>query len=278
MEKIAWVMSGGGARGAVQIGMMANLISKGITPHVIYGTSVGSLNGSALAYNDIEKIISIWSNLKERSDVLTFNWKFPFLIGDGFLKMNRLRKDYIDKFIHGVPHFEVKVCRTNLLTGETEYVSNQNVPIEKFRDAAQDSCTIPLFMEPRSDYMDGGLRDVIPLEKALDDGCTEIHVLTCNPWTKNPPPIKSIKKKLRFLRFYTFLQRSVDDVMNHDVKYNDLYCAYLRTKDNPNIKIKIYCPEFIISSTLEFNTDKIKKGIQHGYVVKPVDLKELFDA
>lgn len=276
MDKKCFVLSGGGTKGAYQAGVISQLEKQGVLPDIIYGTSVGALNASALAYNSTDTLIKVWTSLKSRSDVLKFNWKFPFLIGDGFLSMNRLRKNYIDKYVMGVPHFEVKVCRTNLLIGGAEYISNMNTKTSDFRDAVQDSCTIPLFMEPRSDYMDGGLRDVIPLVKAIDEGHKEIYVITCNPWSLNPDAITSIKKKIRFLRFYTYLQRSVDDVMNHDVKYNDLYISYLKTKDRSDISIKVYCPNYHISSTLEFSPEKIKKAIDHGLVSKHVELKDLF--
>ena len=47
--KIAVVLSGGGNRGAAQVGMLRALVEAGIRPDVVVGTSVGSLNGAALA-------------------------------------------------------------------------------------------------------------------------------------------------------------------------------------------------------------------------------------
>lgn len=48
---LAWVLGGGGARGAAQVGVMQALIEGGITPSTIVGTSVGALDGAVIACN-----------------------------------------------------------------------------------------------------------------------------------------------------------------------------------------------------------------------------------
>src|SRR3954449_8967497 len=47
--KVAVVLSGGGNRGVAQVGMLRALVEAGVRPDVVVGTSVGSLNGAALA-------------------------------------------------------------------------------------------------------------------------------------------------------------------------------------------------------------------------------------
>ena len=46
---IAFVLSGGGNRGALQAGALEVLIERGIVPQLIVCTSVGALNGVVLA-------------------------------------------------------------------------------------------------------------------------------------------------------------------------------------------------------------------------------------
>src|SRR5262249_26347136 len=45
----AFVLSGGGARGALQVGALRALLEAGIRPDVIVGTSIGAWNGALLA-------------------------------------------------------------------------------------------------------------------------------------------------------------------------------------------------------------------------------------
>lgn len=59
--KIAFVFSGGGARGAAQVGILRALIENNIYPDLIVGTSIGSIVGglfaSGYSINDLENII-----------------------------------------------------------------------------------------------------------------------------------------------------------------------------------------------------------------------------
>src|SRR5207248_5734513 len=63
-EKVAVVLSGGGNRGAAQVGMLRALVETGVRPDVIVGTSVGSLNGAALAHDPtpagIDNLEGVW--------------------------------------------------------------------------------------------------------------------------------------------------------------------------------------------------------------------------
>lgn len=47
---VAFVLSGGANLGAVQIGMLRALSVAGIYPDIVVGTSVGALNGVAIAH------------------------------------------------------------------------------------------------------------------------------------------------------------------------------------------------------------------------------------
>jgi len=56
-ERTAFAISGGGARGAIQVGMLKALLEQGIRPDFIVGTSVGAWNGGWLAQGaSVERI------------------------------------------------------------------------------------------------------------------------------------------------------------------------------------------------------------------------------
>jgi NTE family protein len=63
----AFVLSGGGSLGAMQVGMLRSLLRHGIVPDRIYGTSIGSLNGGALALDPtpagVERLAAMWHEL-----------------------------------------------------------------------------------------------------------------------------------------------------------------------------------------------------------------------
>ena len=56
-ERTAFVLAGGGSLGAVQVGMLAELIGAGVRPDVIVGVSAGALNGAFLAFDSGLKMV-----------------------------------------------------------------------------------------------------------------------------------------------------------------------------------------------------------------------------
>src|SRR3954451_24405668 len=67
--KTAFVLSGGGSLGAMQVGMLRSLLRNGIRPDRIYGTSIGSLNGGAVALDPtrecVARLAAMWHQIAE---------------------------------------------------------------------------------------------------------------------------------------------------------------------------------------------------------------------
>jgi predicted acylesterase/phospholipase RssA len=68
---IGIVLSGGGAMGDFEVGALYSLYSRGVRPDVIAGTSVGAINGAAIAQGEVglSQLGSIWFSLRENSDM-----------------------------------------------------------------------------------------------------------------------------------------------------------------------------------------------------------------
>ncbi len=64
----AFVLSGGGARGALQVGALRALLERGERPDVVVGTSIGAWNGAVLARNPtlagVEELEDIWHSVR----------------------------------------------------------------------------------------------------------------------------------------------------------------------------------------------------------------------
>jgi NTE family protein len=72
----AFVLSGGGSLGAMQVGMLRTLLRHDIYPDRVYGTSIGALNGAALALDPtpegVERLAARWHEIGEH-DVFPLN-------------------------------------------------------------------------------------------------------------------------------------------------------------------------------------------------------------
>ncbi len=67
--KVAVVLSGGGARGAFEVGVLKALRRHGIEPDIYCGTSVGSFNAAmAVSGRSVEEIEQVWLGI-EKSDI-----------------------------------------------------------------------------------------------------------------------------------------------------------------------------------------------------------------
>ncbi len=74
---VAFVLGGGGLRGAAEVGMIKALAETKIRPDLVVGTSIGSINGAIVASGALpemaERLESLWTHLAS-SGVLREGW------------------------------------------------------------------------------------------------------------------------------------------------------------------------------------------------------------
>jgi hypothetical protein len=77
---VGLVLSGGGGKGAYQIGCWEGLRHAGFTEYtVISGTSVGALNAALIAMGDVDHAKNVWANLSEPQVLLTTSLRKLFV-------------------------------------------------------------------------------------------------------------------------------------------------------------------------------------------------------
>ena len=69
----AFVLSGGGSLGAVQVGMLGALSERGVEPDLLAGTSAGAINaafvgGHGMGEEALEKLAGLWRSLRRGAD------------------------------------------------------------------------------------------------------------------------------------------------------------------------------------------------------------------
>ena len=70
---LAIVLSGGGAKGAYEVGVWKALRKLHIKYQIVTGTSIGALNGLMMAQNEFYKCLKLWENINY--DILYDNFK-----------------------------------------------------------------------------------------------------------------------------------------------------------------------------------------------------------
>lgn len=186
----ALVLSGGSIRGADQAGRLLALGESGWVPAIITATSVGAVNAAFLAAHPgtfaeaTRALYDFWRDEVTHPSLVVR----PRFIGGrlldvirgrwgGQLSVRPLRK-LLERHAKGPQHFDglVEVSVLNMETGEVQYEPPT-------ADWALASAAVPFAMAPVKVngklYQDGGIRDVVPLRRAIIRGGSEIVVLAC---------------------------------------------------------------------------------------------------
>jgi NTE family protein len=202
--KTAFVLTGGGSLGAVQVGMLRTLVAFGVQPDFVVGASAGALNASYFAGTPdaagVTSLERIWSGLR-RADI------FPFTLASAF-GLVRSSGHVVD------PKGLRRVIQANLPYGNLEEAQiplsvmatnqqGQSVRLSKGPavEAIMASAAIPgIFPHVHFDgdiLMDGAIAANTPLRLAVELGASRIIILpTGYACALKEPPTQAIGKAL----------------------------------------------------------------------------------
>jgi NTE family protein len=94
-ERVAVVLSGGGALGAYQAGALAALDNAGFQPHWVAGTSTGAFNAAIVAGNAPRQRISQLRNFWRRLAAFAAKEPPPSILGRAFRRLSGLHRDLV---------------------------------------------------------------------------------------------------------------------------------------------------------------------------------------
>jgi NTE family protein len=192
-KKLAFALSGGGSRGALQVGAMYALLEYGIQPDLVIGVSIGAANATYLALNgfskeSLDKLVSVW-NHASTTDLLPANYIWltvRAMFGRSSRDPSRHLKDFLiangvnpDIRFKDIKKPQLILVSSDLNTGRPILHGEQ--PDDKVLDALLLSTALPPWFMPvqKQDryLMDGAVVSHLPVEPALNIGATEIVAL-----------------------------------------------------------------------------------------------------
>lgn len=185
-QKVALVLSSGGARGTAHIGVIRELIKQSYEISSISGTSMGALVGGVYASGKLDEYES-WLCSLSKMDV--FNLVDFTLSMHGIIKADRvlkvMQKFIPDQKIEDLP-IKFTAVATDLKKGE-EVVINEGSLFEAIRA----SISIPLVLTPvqKNDtlFVDGGVLNPLPVNRVFrrpDDILIAVNVNAQIPYQK----------------------------------------------------------------------------------------------
>lgn len=275
-RKVGLCLSGGGARGAYQIGSVTALKELGIYQEVevMSGTSIGAANASLLASTTIENVKNVWFNMPEEPLVVRKKIKDKSLkeifttLRDGIFKIDSLQNimfSHID--IEEIKRKEVYITVSEsgaenhgllqlLDSGYKHYIKkdakSHYIPLHKTTQeecikAVTTSCSIPGVFPPvvhkGIKYYDGGVFDNKPVTPLVKAGCTDIYIIEISALIQPDNYIK----KYPDVNFHLIKPtKSIGTVLDfteahakriYEMGYNDTY-KYFEAKNKEFTQIK----------------------------------------
>ncbi|MBR3199688.1 MAG: patatin-like phospholipase family protein [Bacilli bacterium] len=244
MEKLGLVLSGGGSKGAYEIGVCKALKKLNINIDLVTGTSIGAVNGMFIAQNDLRNAIKFWKHISfnkmykeedfppmedpELSKV--YAQYIKTFINEGGMNLSKIEKMFDNYF---KPY---KFFNSNIDYGLVTYNFSKRKPVIKKKDdmtrdnvkgyvIASATC-YPAFKPYIIDnelYIDGGYYDNIPINLAIEMGATKIIAVDLRA--------VGLKKKI----------------------------------SDESVEVTYICPRNKIASFLVFDKERAKEAMRFGY-------------
>src|SRR5947209_19481502 len=206
--KTAFVFAGGGSFGAIQVGMLHALASHGIVADMVFGSSVGALNGAYYAGDPtaegIRKLEAIWRGLR-REDVFPVTWKtlLGFLRRRDFLVTSHGLRKLIET---NLPYRNLEDAKIPIHVVATDILSAETVVLSKGPacEAILASAAIPAAFAPvrvQDLFLaDGAISSNTPVRVAVAQGARPLIILpTGYACARQTPPVGAVANALHAL-------------------------------------------------------------------------------
>jgi len=203
---LAFVLGGGGARGALQVGALRALWEAGLRPDLLVGTSAGGANATYLALHGfsegtLSSLEEAWRRAAE-ADLLPANYLWltvrVLFSRMGIVNEHRFRRFFLELGVTPELRFGQLVHRAILVAADL----HAGRPVLYGQDPAQSVLegllattalppwSYPLVKENGELLIDGGLVSNVPIEPALAQGATEVIALDL----VDPRPIEPLDR------------------------------------------------------------------------------------
>jgi NTE family protein len=226
---IAMVLSGGGAKGAFQVGVMERLIAeRGVPVKIFGGVSTGAIQALGGAQNDIAGLKAVWTGINSNKDI--YSKRFLGLGGALFGADSQYDNKPLRQKLKAFGNVQkLQASGNKLVVGVASLRSGQ---FEEKRESDADivdwviaSTAVPVAFPPLEKpnsvsrlpdkYVDGGVRDVTPLSSVLHLNPSVVIVVVTSPRVESAP-IADLPGNLLSIGF-----RSAD-ILTNEVMRGDL--------------------------------------------------------
>jgi len=226
-DKVAFVLSGGGNRGALEVGVLLALLEHKIRPRILVGTSVGAINATAMAINPSLEgarwLERAWRRVTRKA-VLPDNYLSMvrrLVTGESSLFTNKRLKAFLESHLpDGIRQFsdiktaELYITAAVLHTGELHIFGVDRS--DSIIDAIMASTAFPLLLSPweyqGKEYVDGAVVSDLPIRVAVEMKASEVYAIDVGRHQSVRQSQRGMLRVIRQLLSATAYQRYLDDM------------------------------------------------------------------
>ncbi len=180
---------GGGMRGIYTAGVFDRCIDDDIYFDICVGVSAGSANISTFLAKQKMRTYRFYYDYSQRKEYMSFG---NFVRTGSYLGLDYIYstltnsdgEDPIDYSCLAKYEGQLAIASTDAQTGKVHYFTKEDLSQDNYRVFSA-SCAIPFVCKPVAingrEYMDGGVADPIPLEKAFDMGAEKVVLALTKP-------------------------------------------------------------------------------------------------
>lgn len=206
----AFVLSGGGSLGAVQVGMLQALAARGVRPDLLVGTSAGAVNAAwvaehGLSSDSLAGLAGVWTQLRRRDIFpVSATRAVEGLLGRSRALCSNHRLGDLVRAHVGVGDLTetatpVHLLATDLLTGREVRLSSGDVTGAVLASAAIPGIFPPVLRDGRW-LIDGVVSGYSGVSQAVRLGASEVYVLPAGvPCALRRPPRSAVGVALHAL-------------------------------------------------------------------------------
>jgi NTE family protein len=183
----AFVFSGGGPLGALQVGALRALTESGVQPDLVVGTSVGALNATFLAFDPtpkgVDNLTDLWLGLTDQDlfpgGRFRATWARMLTKGNHVFDNSGLRRVVTNRLGYAAiedAQIPLGIVATDIETGVEHVFQSGRLLEPLLASAAMPSVYPPVEVAGRT-YIDGGVANNVPIAPAVAMGAKTIYVM-----------------------------------------------------------------------------------------------------
>jgi NTE family protein len=203
---LAYVLPGGGAHAAYQVGVLDALTAAGMQPDHLIGVSAGAMNAALFSWSSgldgVSRLERIWTNVRRRDLLRVHPGRFA-------LALAGKRRSFLDNR-HGIAFLRthlgarriehapipLTIIATDLATGRPFIFESGDVVSAIVASSAFPGVFPPVEFDGHT-LIDGGVVADVPLDVAADLGIASVIVIAVPPLAPAPVPLQPLAVVLR---------------------------------------------------------------------------------